>query len=71
MIKKLPQKNLIFNYIKTKEALQLTFLMVLFILLGNSSTYGQCSNYEVYESFNGTSIPSYYRDWETDRKSVV
>lgn len=63
MIKKLPQKNLIFNYIKTKEALQLTFLMVLFILLGNSSTYGQCSNYEVYESFNGTSIPTSGGTW--------
>ena len=63
MIKKLPQKDLVFKYRKTKKALQLTFLMVLFILLGNSSTYGQCLNYEVYESFNGSSIPTSGGTW--------
>ena len=63
MLKKIPEKKPIFNFKITKEALQLTFSIVLFILLGNDSTYGQCSSYQVYESFNGTSIPTSGGTW--------
>lgn len=37
--------------------------MVLFLLSGNTSTYGQCLNYQVYESFNGTSLPTSGGTW--------
>lgn len=63
MIIKIPQNKIIFKYKKTKETLQFHFFVVMFILLSNFTIYGQCLNYEVYESFNGTSIPTSGGTW--------
>lgn len=63
MIKKLLKKKPRHSYRFTREVLPLTFFMVLFILLSNVSSHAQCLNYQVYESFNGTSTPTSGGTW--------
>ncbi|MFN4026617.1 MAG: fibronectin type III domain-containing protein [Flavobacterium sp.] len=63
MIKKIPREKANFNSKKKTWTTQLTLLVFLFFLLGNFRTNGQCSNYQVYESFNGSSIPSSGGTW--------
>ena len=63
MIKKLPQKKTTFNNRKNKDTTHLVLLMAMFLLLGNVSAYSQCSNYQVYESFNGISTPTSGGTW--------
>ncbi|MEY2630196.1 MAG: hypothetical protein RLZZ469_1093, partial [Bacteroidota bacterium] len=63
MIKKIPQEKTTFRDQRITRAKQLTLLVFLFFLLGNFKTSGQCLNYQIYESFNGTSIPTSGGTW--------
>ncbi|WP_295336748.1 fibronectin type III domain-containing protein [Flavobacterium sp.] len=63
MIKKIPLSKNKFVFKTQKEVRRSILISFILFLISYSTNYGQCLNYQVYESFNGTSIPTSGGTW--------